>query len=1049
MYPQKIVSLFTCCSLVLGVFMPLQSLPISGKSASQPGPSWMLVEAGAADLAASDQSTTTLVSERFPDSPQVICGSILYGQTVTGSIAPYGEDQCYTFYGQAGDEVTAQLISPIDAEFTLELKWPDGSTMYCFSWGYEPCLIEAGILLTTGTYTLTVGASSYYSGEYSLTLGSAGSEPITLGESRTVQVNVPLSFRVNVPYNTSDLFITLQKFSTWTSRIDLYLGNQLLRSAEHWIDQIIHLPSPTAGTYELKIYGSGEARLSVLAALPDLPLGQWVTGTIYNEYGLAWYQSQIPSGQDSVYFYAEALGVISQLDVYQTTFGTTPYWSDYGTNMEIEIPSPSAGTYYLQLSDSALVIGDSQERDHMIRADVVPIDPPVCSRPFISSFTPAQGGTSMPVTVHLSGQCLDQATSVCLTGVDPNGVCAQEVSPEDDGRSLSATFDLSSAAPGDWSLQVSTSKAQTAVAPELFTVRSGGETDLWVEITGREQFRLGRTQTYHVSYGNKGLVDAYDVLLHVKVPGSAEVSVDLPHPPDDSIDWDSISSIVDMGTEKVIPVWLLRMGAGSRDGFDFAVTITDGQIGDQVTITAELREVNSTFALTGDLDDIEDSPVFISLVESVLLMLDTYGSPTTNGYPSLSKAGAATATFGEVAEELLDDIRTFWDHLGPKAAVVGAGLGLVAGLLCGGPLLGLIIGISLGSAVDSVLFGFQLHQLITIPVFRKLAELFGVDMIDSLSPEDKYGPSGYDPPGTSTTNLQRWIPADRAMDYRIDFWNKEDAPAATVDVIITDTLDTDLDWTTFYFTGIGFLDWQVELQPTQYFNVDVAGVSIDLSAYFPGEPVVDMIVNVEGTYDATSGFIEWHFHALDPVTRQPPENPYAGFLPPITDSGWEIGWVGFSVDQKDTLSSGTVIQNQAFVKFDQNKYNPAPKEGPTTNTVDVSAPESAAQLSSTSQLCSGVLVTWTGQDDQNGSGVGSVDLYVDDLSDANPPYLWLGSVQSGWAMFTGTPGHSYGFYTRARDNVGNLEPAPDPLSFDAQAAVGGYCLFAPMEMLNY
>ena len=251
----------------------------------------------------------------------------------------------------------------------------------------------------------------------------------------------------------------------------------------------------------------------------------------------------------------------------------------------------------------------------MIRADVVPIDPPACSQPFISSFTPAQGGTSMPVTVHLSGQCLDQVTSVCLTGVDPSGVCAQEVSPEDDGRSLSATFDLSSAAPGDWSLQVSTSAAQTAVAPEPFTVRSGGETNLWVEITGREQFRLGRTQTYHVSYGNEGLVDAYDVLLHVKVPGSADISVDLPHPPDDSIDWGQISSVVDMGTEKVIPVWLLRMGAGSRDGFDFSVTIKDGQIGDQMTITAELREVNSTFALTGDLDDIEDSPVFISLVE--------------------------------------------------------------------------------------------------------------------------------------------------------------------------------------------------------------------------------------------------------------------------------------------------------------------------------------------------------------------------------------------------------------------------------------------------
>ena len=84
----------------------------------------------------------------------------------------------------------------------LELKFPNGSTMYCFSWGYEPCLIDAGILLVAGTYTLTVSASGSYSGEYSLTLGSSGPETITLGESRTIQVTVPLSFQVDVPYGT-------------------------------------------------------------------------------------------------------------------------------------------------------------------------------------------------------------------------------------------------------------------------------------------------------------------------------------------------------------------------------------------------------------------------------------------------------------------------------------------------------------------------------------------------------------------------------------------------------------------------------------------------------------------------------------------------------------------------------------------------------------------------------------------------------------------------------------------------------------------------------
>ena len=383
------------------------------------------------------------------------------------------------------------------------------------------------------------------------------------------------------------------------------------------------------------------------------------------------------------------------------------------------------------------------------------------------------------------------------------------------------------------------------------------------------------------------------------------------------------------------------------------------------------------------------------------------------------------------------------------AVFVVAVLVCFVGVWWGGWLLGWVGVASLGAAVDSVLFGFNLHRLVTIPVFRRLRELFGVDLIDSLSPEDKFGPSGYDPPGTSTSGLQRWIPGDRAMDYRIDFWNKEDAQAATVDVIISDTLDSDLDWNSFYFTEIGFLDWQVDLQPTQNFKVDVDDVSIDLSQYYPGEPLVDLVVSVEGTFDPSTGFIEWQFHALDPLTRQPPENPYAGFLPPFTDSGWELGWVEFSVSQKPGLASGTVIENQAFVKFDLNEFKPAPKEGPFTNTVDGLPPTSKVKLASESQLCSSFIVTWTGQDDQSGSGLHSVDLYVDDLSDSDPLYLWSGGVQESWTMFSGIPGHNYGFYTRARDNVGNLENAPDPFSFDAQATVAGYCLFVPVGMLNH
>jgi hypothetical protein len=52
---------------------------------------------------------------------------------------------------------------------------------------------------------------------------------------------------------------------------------------------------------------------------------------------------------------------------------------------------------------------------------------------------------------------------------------------------------------------------------------------------------------------------------------------------------------------------------------------------------------------------------------------------------------------------------------------------------------------------------------------------------------------------------------------------------------------------------IGFLDWEVQLQPSQYFTVDVANVSIDLSRYYTGQPTVNLVVNAEGKFDPDTG----------------------------------------------------------------------------------------------------------------------------------------------------------------------------------------------------
>ena len=66
-------------------------------------------------------------------------------------------------------------------------------------------------------------------------------------------------------------------------------------------------------------------------------------------------------------------------------------------------------------------------------------------------------------------------------------------------------------------------------------------------------------------------------------------------------------------------------------------------------------------------------------------------------------------------------------------------------------------------------------------------------------------------------------------------------------------------------------------------------------------------------------------------------------------------------------------------------------------------------------------VTWSGQDETNGSGVASFIIYVSE--DGRAFSEWLTTTNTS-ALFAGTCGHSYRFYSVARDNVGNTETTP-------------------------
>ena len=287
----------------------------------------------------------------------------------------------------------------------------------------------------------------------------------------------------------------------------------------------------------------------------------------------------------------------------------------------------------------------------------------------------------------------------------------------------------------------------------------------------------------------------------------------------------------------------------------------------------------------------------------------------------------------------------------------------------------------------------------------------------SRTPEDKYGPAGYDAPETPEGSEARYIPADQTMDYKVEFWNKEDALVPTQYAIIEDVLDPSVfDLDTFEFTRIGFLKWDVALP---------GGQAIDTR--IDCRPDMNLAVDVKGTFDADTGRVFWEFKCVDPETGDWPEDPFAGFLPPFDpETGYEIGWVDFRVGLKSGLATGTEIANQAFVEFDfagDLYQHPAPKEGPWINTIDAGAPiEPSVDTLPAITHQTDFLVSWTAEDDPQGSGVATFDIYV--AIDGGPFSLWLDDTSDISAVYPGEEDHNYAFYSVATDNVGNRELQP-------------------------
>lgn len=269
-------------------------------------------------------------------------------------------------------------------------------------------------------------------------------------------------------------------------------------------------------------------------------------------------------------------------------------------------------------------------------------------------------------------------------------------------------------------------------------------------------------------------------------------------------------------------------------------------------------------------------------------------------------------------------------------------------------------------------------------------------------PNEIIGPIGYGP-------LQ-YVAAEAPLAYTINFENKPTATAPAQEVVVTHQLDADLDWSSFEQGDIYFGDVRVPA-PAHSATIDA---TVDATAS------VGSLVRVRGDVNRTTGLVTWIFTSIDPATGDLPSEPLAGFLPPNTAPPIGEGSIDFRVRRRSTATSGARIDAAATIVFD---FEPPLDTAPIFHTLDAGTPTSAvATLPAVWTQLSTPVISWSGADEANGSGIRAYDVFVS--TDGGPFVLWLDNTTLTSKPLDLPRGHAYSFYSVAADNVGHEESTP-------------------------
>lgn len=290
------------------------------------------------------------------------------------------------------------------------------------------------------------------------------------------------------------------------------------------------------------------------------------------------------------------------------------------------------------------------------------------------------------------------------------------------------------------------------------------------------------------------------------------------------------------------------------------------------------------------------------------------------------------------------------------------------------------------------------------------------ETVEAMDPNALYGPAGY---GTENFIAE----AGAVFPYRIDFENSPSATAPAQEVTISDPLNSNLDWSTFQLTGIGFGSYNLTPPPGATYYETTVPMTYDGETFY-----VQIVAGIE----TSTGTVYAYFQSVDPNTDLPPSNPLVGFLPPEDGTGRGQGYVSFTVSPNTGVASGTMIPNVAEVTFDSgvpiatdlvNDDDPADGINPAAEanvTLDESTPTAQITLPPT-ESNPDFLVSWSGSDD-DGGGIASYTVYASVNGGAYT--AWQSNTTATSATYNGALGNTYSFYVVATSNTGYVQTNP-------------------------